>query len=47
MVGCDYSGGKPVHRVTMKEILSLGISFKPGDVTACVGGGTKVLTKAY
>ena len=47
MVGCEYSGGKAVHRVTMKEILSLEMSFKPGDVTTCVGGGTKVFTKAY
>ena len=47
MVGCEYSGGKPVHRVTMKEILSLEIYFKPGDAIACVVGGIKVLDKAY
>ena len=46
MVGCEYSGGKPVHIVIMKEILSLEIAFKPGDVTAGVGGGTKLLAEA-
>ena len=29
IVGCEYSGGKPVHIVIMKEILSLEIAFKP------------------
>ena len=47
MVGSEFSGGKPMQFVTMIEILSLETSFKPGEVTACVGGGTKGLTKAY
>ena len=25
----------------MREVLSLEAPFKPGEVTACVGGGTK------
>ena len=47
MVGCEYSGGKPRHRVTMKDVLSLEAPFKPDATTACVGGGTKGLAKAY
>jgi hypothetical protein len=31
----------------MRKILSLEASFKPGDVTAGVGGGTEGLAKAY
>ena len=29
----------------MREILSLETSLKPGDVIACVGGGTERLDK--
>ena len=41
MVGYEYSGGKPRHSVTMREVLSLEAPVKSGEDTACVGGGTK------
>ena len=47
MVGCEYSGGKPRHRVMIREVASLDVLVILGEVTACVGGGTKRLSKAY
>ena len=41
MVGCGYSGGKPRHWVMMREVVSLDMLVVMGEVTACVGGGTK------
>ena len=40
MVGCGYSGGKPRHWVMIREV-SLDMLAVMGEVTACVGGGTK------
>ena len=31
----------------MREVLALEAPFKPDEVAACMGGGTKGLTKAY
>ena len=31
----------------MREVLSLEAPVKPGEVTACVAGGTKRLSKKY
>jgi hypothetical protein len=36
-----------VNLMTMREVLSLETSFRPGEVTPCVGGETKGLAKAY
>ena len=44
MVGCGYSGGKPRHWVMMREVVSLDMLVVMGEVTACVGGGTKEVT---
>ena len=45
MVGCGYSGGKPRHWVTITEIASLDVLVMLGEVTACVGGGTKEVSE--
>ena len=44
MVGCGYSGGKPRHWVMMRQVVSLDMLVVMGEVTACVGGGTKEVT---
>jgi hypothetical protein len=41
MVGHGYSGGKPRHWVMIREVVSLDMLVSMGEVTACVGGGTK------
>ena len=41
MVGCGYSRGKPKHWVMIREVVSLDMLVVMGEVTACVGGGTK------
>ena len=33
--------------MTMREVLSLETLIKPGEVNACVGGGTRGLAEAY
>ena len=45
MVGCGYSGGKPIHWVMIKEVLSLDMLVLMGEVTTCVGGGTKEVSE--
>ena len=42
--GVRYSGGKPRHWVMMREVVSLDMLVVMGEVTACVGGGTKEVT---
>ena len=41
MVWCGYSGGKLRHWLMIREVVSLVIVVIMGEVTACVGGGTK------
>ena len=44
MVGCGYSGGKPRHWV-IREVVSLDMLVVMGEVTACVGDGTKEVSE--
>jgi hypothetical protein len=45
MVGCGYSGGKPRHWVRIREVVSLDMLVVMGEVTACVGSGTKEVSE--
>jgi hypothetical protein len=45
MVGCRYSGGKPKHWLMIREVVSLDMLVIMGEVTACVGGGTKEVSE--
>ena len=45
MVGCGYSGVKPRHWVMIREVVSLDMLVIMGEVTTCVGGGTKEASK--
>ena len=44
-MGGRDSGGKPRHRV-IREVASLNGLVMLGEVTACVGGGTKEVSEA-
>ena len=44
-MGCGYSGGKPRHWVMIREVESLDMLVVMGEVTACVGGGTKEVSE--
>ena len=44
-MGCGYSGGKPRHWVMIREFVSLDMLVVMGEVTACVGGGTKEVSE--
>ena len=46
MVGCGYSGGKPRHFVTITKVAALDVLVMLGEVTTCVGGGTKEVSEA-
>ena len=46
-VGCEYSGGKPMRCMMMREVLFLEASINIGEVSACVWGGTKELSKEF
>ena len=46
MVGCGYSGGKPKHRVKIREGASLDGLVMLGEVITCMGGGTKEVFEA-
>ena len=45
-MGCGYCGGKPRHRVMIREVASLDGQVTLGEVIACVGGGTKEVSEA-
>ena len=45
MVECGYSGGKPRQWVKIREVVSLDMLVVMGEVTACVGGGTKEVSE--
>lgn len=45
MEGRGYSGGKPRHWVMIREVVSLDMLVSMGEVTACVGGGTKEVSE--
>ena len=44
-MGHGYSGGKPRHWVMIREVVSLDMLVSMGEVTACVGGGTKEVSE--
>ena len=45
MVGCGYSRGKPRYWVMIREVVSLDMLVVMGEITACVGGGTKEVSE--
>jgi hypothetical protein len=47
MVLCGYSGGKPRHFVMVREVASLDVLVMLGEITACLGDGTKEVSEAY
>ena len=44
-MGCGYSVGKLSHWVMIRGVVSLDKLVIMGEVTACVGGGTKEVSK--
>ena len=47
MVGCGYSRGKPRHWLRIREVVFLDMLVVMGEVTACVGAGTKEVSEVW